>query len=211
MTHLTPEQLVDMAEGHAQDALVSHVLACAECRRQLADLNAMMSTLVDAEAELMPEPPPLFWAQFRQQVRNRIADADQGAVVRGSSLVNRIQRWVMRPGVVLPIAAAATLVVLALRFSAPALPAVPGPGLPAASSAATGGLPPVSTVELLHDAATDEDPSLRLVADLTIGIDWDAARDAGLVPAGSAEHAVTHLSDDELRELRRLLEQELGS
>ena len=35
-------------------------------------------------------------------------------------------------------------------------------------------------------------------------------REAGLAPRGSADHAVAHLSDDELRELGRLLREELG-
>ena len=48
-----------------------------------------------------------------------------------------------------------------------------------------------------------------LVADLSAELDLDPAADAGLAPAGSAEHAVTHMNDDELRELQRLLQQEL--
>ena len=54
------------------------------------------------------------------------------------------------------------------------------------------------------------DPSLSLVADLADGINWQDAHDAGLAPRGSAEHAVTHLNDAELRELQRLLKAELA-
>ena len=55
-----------------------------------------------------------------------------------------------------------------------------------------------------------DDPSLGLVVDLTDDMDLDAARAAGLTADGSAEHAVTHLNDVELRELQRLLQKELA-
>ncbi len=41
-------------------------------------------------------------------------------------------------------------------------------------------------------------------------MDLDAAREAGLAGGGSAEHAVTHMDGGELRELRRLLQEELA-
>jgi hypothetical protein len=48
-----------------------------------------------------------------------------------------------------------------------------------------------------------------VVASLTDGVDMETAREAGLAPRGSAEHAVTHMSEGELRELGRLLQEEL--
>jgi hypothetical protein len=48
-----------------------------------------------------------------------------------------------------------------------------------------------------------------LVASLTSAMDLDAASDAGLAPSGAAEHAVTHMLDSELRELQRLLKEEM--
>ena len=60
------------------------------------------------------------------------------------------------------------------------------------------------------DAAAADDAPLSLVGDLAAAIDLDAAYDAGMTPDGSGEHAVTHLNSDELRELRRLLQHELG-
>ena len=63
---------------------------------------------------------------------------------------------------------------------------------------------------LLDDAALQNDASLMLVASLSDGVDFDAAREAGLAPNDSAEHAITHMNDAELRELRRLLTEELA-
>ncbi len=63
---------------------------------------------------------------------------------------------------------------------------------------------------MLGDASlTSDDASLSLVADLARSMDADSAGEAGLAASGSAEHAVVHLSDPELRELRRLLAEEL--
>ena len=50
---------------------------------------------------------------------------------------------------------------------------------------------------------------LTNAASLTDDADLDTVREAGLAPGGSAEHAVTHMSESELRELRRLLKEEL--
>ena len=49
-----------------------------------------------------------------------------------------------------------------------------------------------------------------LVASLTDQVDLETAREAGLAPRGSADHAIAHLSDSELRELGRLLREELA-
>ena len=72
--------------------------------------------------------------------------------------------------------------------------------------------PGLTTADAVADplgVATDDDDSLTLVASLTDGQDLETVREAGLAPRGSAEHAVTHMSDGELRELRRLLKEEL--
>jgi hypothetical protein len=60
-----------------------------------------------------------------------------------------------------------------------------------------------------EEAADDE--SLMLVTELSAALAVDSTADTDLAPSGSAEHAVTHLDDDELRELQQLLKQELAS
>jgi hypothetical protein len=70
---------------------------------------------------------------------------------------------------------------------------------------------PIVAVDLLSDPQSpDDDTALTLVAELSSDMDLDAAREAGLAGGGSAEHAVTHLDGGELRELRRLLQEELA-
>jgi hypothetical protein len=78
------------------------------------------------------------------------------------------------------------------------------------STSAAVAQPLDSTRELLSDGSGD-DPSLAFVSDLASAIDLDGAADAGMAPDGSAEHAVTHMSSRELRELERLLQRELGA
>jgi hypothetical protein len=63
--------------------------------------------------------------------------------------------------------------------------------------------------DLLSDLP-DGDASLSLVATLAASLDADTARESGLAHVGSAEHAVTHMNDSELRELHRLLQEEMA-
>ena len=58
--------------------------------------------------------------------------------------------------------------------------------------------------------ASDDDASLMLMAGLSAELDLRRCRASRPGPGGSAEHAVTHMDDDELRELQRLLKQELA-
>jgi hypothetical protein len=56
----------------------------------------------------------------------------------------------------------------------------------------------------------DDDPSLQLVADLSADVDL-GDDEAGLTSRTSAEHAVTHMSAQDLQELKRLLNLEMGN
>ena len=56
MRHLSPDLLIDIAEGTRPESSASHLAECGECRRQLAELREMMAVAVSAE---MPEPSPL--------------------------------------------------------------------------------------------------------------------------------------------------------
>ena len=80
--------------------------------------------------------------------------------------------------------------------------------LPARAPAAV--VAPVASVDLLVDPQAADDTALTLVAELSSDMDSRRAREAGLAARGSAEHAVTHLTDAELRELQRLLQEELA-
>ena len=194
--HLTPDELIDVAEGTRRESSLPHLATCGVCRRQVADLRAVLSSVAPID---VPEPSPLFWQQFSIRVRDAIAADPAGSG----------WRWVwtrFRTPLVLAAAPAVlVLCVLAARVIAPRLM----PSHAATASLASGV--PAAGQGAARDTLVVDDPSFELVADLTGPIDLDAAKEAGLAEQGSAEHAVTHLSQGELQELHRLLKQELGN
>ena len=74
----------------------------------------------------------------------------------------------------------------------------------------TVAIPESAIVESL--VTIDEDPALALLADLSTELDWDAASEAGLVPAqGTVDNVLVALTGDERNELRRILEEALAA
>jgi hypothetical protein len=209
--HLTPEQLVNVADGAATEESLPHLSACPACRRQLDDLKGMMSALAEPDVANVPEPSPMFWPQFQQRLSERIAVGESRWSARIRRLGADALDWIVRPAAAVPVAAALVLLLMFLRSNAPTLPPTPETLSWQRAVVEASDVASSARAELLNDTSVDSDASLQLVAELTTALDWDGAREAGLAAAGSAEHAVTHMSDDELRELRRLLEQELGS
>lgn len=193
-THLTPEELIDLAEDARADASFPHLSGCDRCRRELSDVRAAISAARGAD---IPEPSPLFWTQFSRRVSDAIAV---------DPVVER--RWFewTRPRVFIPVSAVALgAIVLGVALNAPGRSS-DRPSAPSAPDKASATM-----VEPAGDAAdVEDDSSLRLVAALTAGIDLSAAIDAGLTSRDSAEHAVTHMSSEELRALQRLLKEELA-
>ena len=174
------------------------ITSCARARQfflqqplQLAELKATMSAAADVD---VPEPSPLFWDHFSARVRQAV---DAEAAPRRS-----FWKWsrVLIPAV--SVAAA----VLAVALNRGNTGHVVGP-LPLTVPAPVA---PVASVDLLADPQSAGDTALTLVAELSSDMDFETAREAGLAARGSAEHAVTHLTGSELRELQRLLQEELA-
>jgi hypothetical protein len=197
MGHLTPEQLVDVAEGVRRSSSERHLERCEACRRQLVDLSAMMS---ESAAFDVPEPSPLYWDHFSARVR--VAVAAEGAP--------RPARWfgvASWSRLALPLTACA----LALLVFGSVVTMRVGPSravgdaveMPAPAGAA-------NTAALEAPAMLADDPTLSLVSDLAASMDWDAASDAGLTSSsGGAEGAIGQLTGAERVELDRLLKEEL--
>jgi hypothetical protein len=204
VAHLTPERLVDLAEGAAVESSAAHLASCDSCRRALAGLRATMADVGGGVApgdSDVPEPSPLFWDHLSDRVRDRVAE--QGAPGGWSW----IESW-WRPRFVLPIVAGvagaiALAVVVSRRPVAPnPIPAVP---LRIDESAQLPSLPP------LEPLGAPDDPSLSLIADYGTALGWDDMRqEMGVVGhVGATDEAVTTLSAEERQELRRLLEEEM--
>jgi hypothetical protein len=187
MTHLTPDQLLDVADGTRSREDFSHLGTCQVCERQVTELRETMTAASEVE---VPEPSPLFWEHLSSHVRERVA----AEPVRQSW-------WWTIPRFGLAAAAFAVLVLAA------------GTVLRQSSGPATPGDLPVAAVEPFTEAMSfDDDPALALLAELSAGIEWDVASEAGLAPApGTADRVVLALTADERLELQRILEEALGA
>ena len=186
--HLDPEELVDIAEGTRAESSARHLASCEACRAQLHELRAMMAAVQDAD---VPEPSPLFWDHLSARISEAVAEEPGAPGIGGF----RIVQWMLQGG--LAVAAALVLAFVIARH-----PSAPPAHSPSAAATEAAVVP-----DQLDDPASDD--SLALVAALTGDLDIDTAREAGLATRGSAEHAVTHMNQGELRELRRLLDEEM--
>ena len=210
MNHLTPDQFVDLAEGTQPEASQPHLASCEPCRRQLADVRAMMSAAAagadGAGNNVVPEPSPLFWDHLSARVREAV-DAEHA----------RPQSWrehLLRPWVILPSLAAAMALVLAVVLwpGAPVATVIPStiPSTPLPISGDTAAM--LLSLPPLAPLGAADDPQLGLVADYGATLDWDEMRDevALATPGGSSAAVVDALTIDEQRELQRLLAEEMA-
>jgi hypothetical protein len=185
--HLSPEEFVDAAEGTRPESSLPHLAECDRCRRELADLRRTMAVAVDVD---VPEPSPLFWDSLSARIGERI-----------DGLADRSwwQAWI-RPRVLVPLSAAALLVLIVALAPQSRDARVAAPVVPA----------PAAAVEPANDSGDlAADPLLTLVSDLSANMDLDSASAAGFADRDSAEHAVTHMNIDELTALKQLLQAEM--
>ncbi len=186
MNHLTPDELIDAAEDVLDAERHRHLDTCEFCGKEVEVLRALLREAAGVE---IPEPSPLFWDHFSARVRQAVAEERSPAV--GWS------RWFGWSTLAPAGALAAVLIAMVATVARGPVPAAPD----------------TSVVEASPDAAVDvwlEDEDWAVVADLLGPVDWDTAGEAGLalVP-GDAELAVLSLSEDEQRELSRLLAGEI--
>jgi len=196
--HLDETALLDVAEGSRSDDAEAHLAECERCRLQVEDLRSAMRMAEDAP---VPEPSPLFWDHLSARVREAIAEeatGEPGAVSSGWGA--RLWNWQM---VTAAVAAAAIVIAVAVnRQSASETNAAQSAAAPSPAAVTTpGDLTP----------SIDNDPSFSFIADLAGDLDWDDAVAAGLTSGADAvERVVQDMSEDERRELRRVLQEEMG-
>ena len=199
MTHLSPAELLDIAEG--AQSRHAHLETCETCRQEVAEMRALMGAVAAVAKIDVPEPSPLFWDHLSSRVHEAVAVENPPRRTRFDrwEWVLNVWSWRLAAPVVIVAFAAAALVV-AVFVSSPGRTVQQVPPAEVAPAGADAGP--------LLDVAGD--PSFNFVADLTTGMDMDTAIEAGLVSDGSAEHAVTHLNEGELRELAKLLTEEIA-
>ena len=165
--HLSPAELLDLAEGAPSERARTHVAACAACRRAASDLGTTMSWLMEGPAGTdVPEPPPFFWEQLSARVREAVAAEAPAPAWRA---------WLHVPGwrVVVPVAAVLVAALVAWRADRP-----PGAGVERGAGS--------DVVGIVQEAVPPDDLSLLVLADLTSELDWEAAVEAGVTPTAGA-------------------------
>jgi hypothetical protein len=202
MSHLKPEQFVDLAEGALAETAVPHLAACEACRRELAGLREMMSEASRPGVDVAPEPSPLFWDHLSARVRAAVAEESE-----------RPRTWrerVLQPLVLVPSLAAALAVALAVLLPrAPLTTTIPSTPLPIAQNST---LPTVSpSLPPLAPFGAADDPQLRIVAAAATAAAWDEMMDeVAMATGGTSDAVAAALTVDEQRELQRLLTEEMA-
>lgn len=195
MSHLTPEQLLDVAEGARPRTELPHLQSCAACERQVTELRDTMTAATGVE---VPEPSPLFWDHFSARVHEAVAAEE----IAGAGAPAWWTRWTARRFALTAAAVALLVLIVAGTLRWESTPA--------------GSREPVPAV-VEHTPADEiipfeDDPALTLLADLSSDLDWDAAAEAGLVPShGTVDKVVFALGPEERLALQRILEEALAA
>jgi hypothetical protein len=194
MTHLSPEQLVDLVEAAASADQVVHAASCETCRTQA---DALREVLRQAASDTVPEPSPLFWEHLAARV---------GAAVRQEPAPRAA--WTIWTSRWAPMTAVAVLV-LAIGFGTSMWKGL-HQGVPVTAD------PPASEGAVSAPAATDEDfpsqddPSWNLLAELSADVVFDDEISAELLEVpGLADRALQQLTEPERAELAKILREEL--
>jgi hypothetical protein len=180
---LTPEELIDAADGVLPPDRAAHVASCVRCRHEA---SAIADTLAEVGAVDVPEPPPCFWSALNRRVAAAI-DGGGWAWLRWDTLI--------------PLAGmTALLVALGSAIVPPAAP-------PADARATT---PPIATAGASRSGPIAADPvadaALDLVADLASTLPDGGADTLGLAPLPDlADVAASELSEAEQQALETLL------
>jgi hypothetical protein len=187
MTHLTPDEMIDVVEGQIAPACGAHLRSCQQCHSEVSQLSAVLHEARAVDA--VPEPSPLFWDQLTDRVRTAIAAETE---------TPGFARWFEWP-VLAPLAGLAVLVFALVSTLAPET-LTTGPEQVAEHR--------IGLTDEARMAGIDE--SWDVVSELVGDLDVDTAWEAGIaIEPGSAEGIVAQLTAAEQQELVRLLQAEL--
>jgi hypothetical protein len=196
MHHLTDEQLVEAAEGDLHPSLSAHLSECSGCAARVAETRGLLDAVAGVP---VVEPSPLFWEHFAARV-NAAIDAPVPSTP-----------WLSTRAVACLGVAAIVLVAAGIYSTRTWFAASPGePAILIAPAAAPGRVASSDGAIRPADEPLEDDPAWTVVQSLAADLDYDDARDAGILPEpASVDHAVTELPQDEQAELVRLIRLEL--
>jgi len=198
MKHLTPSELVDLAEGTLDASRAAHADRCDTCR---GAAGAICDTLHRASAAAdVPEPSPLFWEHLSTRVRDGVAGERVGTAGFGAWWSTAMRGFV-------PVAAAAILLaIVSMTMTLRHEPVSVAP--PIASAPVAVGVGADQDFDTAIDANTNEAWEVLTAAAADLQLEDAHAAGLGVQPA-TVDRAVQRLNSDELNELGRLLQTEL--
>ena len=193
MTHLSPDQLIDAAEGRGTPTVMAHAGTCEVCR---ASVDELRETLALAHTDSVPEPSPLFWDHLSARV---------GAAVRAEAGNHAGRaRWIWRWGPVSALAAAVLVVALVV------MPRGPRVGAPVAGTGSSSAATEAVAIESDDPAGAVDDASWLLMSDLSQELTADEAGTALPAGPGTADRALRHLTDAERAALVDIIREEIA-
>ena len=199
MTHLSPSEFVDLAEGTLNARRAAHADACEACRARAGVVRDAL--YLSSTSDDVPEPSPLFWDHLSARVREAVQSETPG---RGG--VSGVL-WSLRgfqPDAVFAIIAVSVVAVLAFApfVRGPAVVHAPSPGVSVSA-------PVAADLDQTLDANHTEAWAVISAAAADVAIDDAKAAGMGVQPA-AVDRAVNQLTTAELTELGRLLQQEMN-
>jgi hypothetical protein len=196
MTHLTETEFVDLMDDALPAERRAHVQACAACRAQAHEIEAVFSRA--AEGGAVPEPSPLFWDHLSARVRDAVAATPP-------ALAWRDRVW--RPSTAWAAGLASVALAVAIAHSIPSRAPLTTPSSIAVKAPATAGSD-AAAMDVPDDI--DADDAWAVVRNVADQVEWEDARDAGIsTRPDAAERMAAELSTREQSELARLLQREL--
>jgi len=193
MRHLTPEEIVDAAEGCADSGLAAHARDCVACRSKI---EAVTDAVRLARCDRAAEPSPLVWPHLAA----RIGEAVRRERIRAPFW--KAWGWTLAPAGAVVVLAIAVTIGMWMR------PGAPVSGVPAR----VAEMPAPAFDGPAADLDAADDPSWLLVSTLSAEMSVEDAEASGaLPPPGGAERALFHLDEAERLELARLLREELDT
>jgi hypothetical protein len=195
MTHLSPGEFVDAAEGTLAAGRAAHLERCSRCAAQAVTVREALDAAALAE---VPEPSPLYWQHLSARVRDRVAQETIVPAWRATPWREYVTARTLVP------AASALALAGAVMVSVLLLPRRPPASLPYETAAIVATSPADLAIE------PEDSEVWQVLTSAAADVPIEDAHAAGMaVPAGAVDRAVQRMTPDELTELRRLLQSEL--
>lgn len=205
MSHLSPAEFVDFAEGTLGSERARHLETCGVCRAQAATVRDVLRAT--GGSDVVPEPSPLFWDHLSARIRAAVA-AERPRSAFGFGML-RLQPIVLATAALVILVAVLSAAMLTRGWRQEALPER------IATMASNSAVVPSDTTAIPEPDVKDPDvkENDEVWAVLTAAaadLQLDEARAAGIaVQPATIDHAVQRLTAAELAELGRLLQSEL--